>query len=861
MAIFNLKSKSSNYTVSSPDDFSTEKGSIFSKIRAKLKLIFDFTEFKLSAVLNQLGYYEVLSSLDFSSYIKGLFIELSVNQDNISVNDTAINTLHLHNIDDKLGLEYHAPLTKIVDGSVVLLYPRDLMAGNSYYFVYDALSNSYKSSTITLNSGSALITTSDPHGFSIGDRITFSYSSTLPSEIIKDTIYFIVSNNFSSTQFRISDYPASKSLVCSIDMGSHAIIHIPNHGLKEYSQVVFSTTGTLPTGITAGTTYYIAQPKTDSFYISTDIAGNSLIDISSPGTGSHTTTIGTPIIIASGGSASVSGLSWIMTNSRALSINNPSSFLTFSLKLIANISSLNSLVVRVNNITNIVAVYLKKATPSLNIYSGNNIMYAIPRFWKTIMEYGLKIINPKTTMLGSPKWVLDSIPWTYLSNNKFTVAGNRATSSGANNLTRDVYIKLTQNSNVSTKVLSSSYAYKGDIIYCEINVASPAIISATNHGLVENDIVIFSTDGVLPTGILKGAIYYVVTDTADTFKISTTIDAGNIINTTASGSGIHNVAKSINLTTVTLEKPVLINDTINSTYYAIEFEKLKITKSVFKLLSDFITTKLVEMEISNSGTCTFTSTSPIVVTRNTHGFNKGEQVFFTTTDSLPTGILADKIYYILSTDFGQNSFKITSSYQNCKISKLSPSSPSSPALIRAKITNSDICTISKSTPALISRTGHGFSIGDPVVFSTYGELPTGLTERTLYYVISEGKTNDAFEVSETLGGSAISTTTFGSGIHFVAKQTAHGLVADNSIMFDSTEDLPTGISKSTIYYVLSTDFNAYQFKISTSVGGSITNITDERNGLQTLILNNSAVTASTSGSGTHTVSGTKGIIT
>lgn len=74
-------------------------------------------------------------------------------------------------------------------------------------------------------------------------------------------------------------------------------------------------------------------------------------------------------------------------------------------------------------------------------------------------------------------------------------------------------------------------------------------------------------------------------------------------------------------------------------------------------------------------------------------------------------------------------------------------------------------TISNASPAVVSWTNHGLSSGAGVVFSTTGALPTGLTAGTTYFVISAGLTASAFEVSATVGGSAINTSGAGSGTH------------------------------------------------------------------------------------------------
>lgn len=74
-------------------------------------------------------------------------------------------------------------------------------------------------------------------------------------------------------------------------------------------------------------------------------------------------------------------------------------------------------------------------------------------------------------------------------------------------------------------------------------------------------------------------------------------------------------------------------------------------------------------------------------------------------------------------------------------------------------------TITNAEPAVVTWTGHGLAVGQPVVFSTSGALPTGLTAGTVYYVIAAGLTTDAFQVSATAGGAAIDTSGAGSGTH------------------------------------------------------------------------------------------------
>jgi hypothetical protein len=58
-------------------------------------------------------------------------------------------------------------------------------------------------------------------------------------------------------------------------------------------------------------------------------------------------------------------------------------------------------------------------------------------------------------------------------------------------------------------------------------------------------------------------------------------------------------------------------------------------------------------------TCTITIATPGEVTCNGHGLSVGEAVTFTTTDTLPTGIAAGTIYYVISAGLTANVFRIS----------------------------------------------------------------------------------------------------------------------------------------------------------------------------------------------------------
>lgn len=75
-------------------------------------------------------------------------------------------------------------------------------------------------------------------------------------------------------------------------------------------------------------------------------------------------------------------------------------------------------------------------------------------------------------------------------------------------------------------------------------------------------------------------------------------------------------------------------------------------------------------------------------------------------------------------------------------------------------------TISNASPGVITYTAHGLTAGAPVFLATTGSLPTGLTVGFTYYVKTV-LTADTFTVASTPTGSAINTSSAGSGTHTI----------------------------------------------------------------------------------------------
>jgi hypothetical protein len=95
-------------------------------------------------------------------------------------------------------------------------------------------------------------------------------------------------------------------------------------------------------------------------------------------------------------------------------------------------------------------------------------------------------------------------------------------------------------------------------------------------------------------------------------------------------------------------------------------------------------------------------------------------------------------------------------------------------------------TITVATPAVVTYNAHGFVADTPILLSTTGALPTGLSTRTTYYV--RNPTTNTFELSATAGGASIATTGAGSGTHTCGKQ-----------IYQNTVDLNSGVKAGSWY--------------------------------------------------------------
>jgi hypothetical protein len=118
-----------------------------------------------------------------------------------------------------------------------------------------------------------------------------------------------------------------------------------------------------------------------------------------------------------------------------------------------------------------------------------------------------------------------------------TSGGAAITLSGSQSGTQTVYWDIYSRFTAATATPSNKTGARTPI-YPTINIASPATVTNTSHGLVNGDRVLFQTTGILPTGISANAVYFVINAATNTFQISAT-SGGSAIGTSGTQSGTH----------------------------------------------------------------------------------------------------------------------------------------------------------------------------------------------------------------------------------------------------------------------------------------------------------------------------------
>jgi hypothetical protein len=162
------------------------------------------------------------------------------------------------------------------------------------------------------------------------------------------------------------------------------------------------------------------------------------------------------------------------------------------------------------------------------------------------------------------------------------------------------------------------------------------IFTATAHGLQDGDEVIFSNSGgALPTGLSAATTYYIISATANTFKVSTT-KGGSAVNITSTGTGTNYFTdyQDLKIRALTSVRGLTVNGA--SSLQAIACKDLTADGNIiFKK-----TVPLTATFTADAGTNFATSVA--------HGLVNTDRVILTTTTTLPAGLSLLTTYFVVN---------------------------------------------------------------------------------------------------------------------------------------------------------------------------------------------------------------------
>ena len=101
-------------------------------------------------------------------------------------------------------------------------------------------------------------------------------------------------------------------------------------------------------------------------------------------------------------------------------------------------------------------------------------------------------------------------------------------------------------------------------------------------------------------------------------------------------------------------------------------------------------------------------------------------------------------------------------------------------------------TISNATPAVCTLASHGYVQESQIHFKTTGTLPTPILADTVYYVLSAGLTANTFQISTTMDGANVNTSSTSSGTISVGKIRNAEVVGPYYTAVGATVTVPSG---------------------------------------------------------------------
>jgi len=186
-----------------------------------------------------------------------------------------------------------------------------------------------------------------------------------------------------------------------------------------------------------------------------------------------------------------------------------------------------------------------------------------------------------------------------------------------------------------------------------------------------------------------------------------------------------------------------------------------------------------------------TVATPAVFTASDH-YEEGAPIYLETSGALPTGLLTGQLYYVRNYEAGV--FNVSATPNGLLVNTSATGTGTNYISARAVpldtipgATTYTSVTITIAAPAVVTlSTLSMYAENMPIYFDTSGALPTGLSVGTTYYIKNYNADTKTFNVSLTVGGTAVTTTGTQSGTQYVYPALLDTPIIQNYITISDT---------------------------------------------------------------------------
>lgn len=181
--------------------------------------------------------------------------------------------------------------------------------------------------TVTMTIADQCVVGWNNHGLLDNDQIRLTTTGALPTGLTAGVLYYV--RYPAASTFYLSDTKDGSYLATSgTQSGTHTgtkttpvagTITWEKHALPTGTPVKFTTTGTLPTGLTAGTTYYVVDVTPDTFRVAATVGGTAIATTGAQvGTHTCTATLPAPVQVGLTAHGLAAGTAVALTTTGAL---------------------------------------------------------------------------------------------------------------------------------------------------------------------------------------------------------------------------------------------------------------------------------------------------------------------------------------------------------------------------------------------------------------------------------------------------------------------------------------------------------------------------------------------------------------